>query len=92
MVRVSIRIQVQGQVQGVGYRATLREEAMRRNVDGWVRNKDDGSVEALLQGDERAVRSVIEWAKIGPPRASVTSVDETAEISHPAQIGFEVLI
>lgn len=66
---------IHGRVQGVGYRAALSREALRHGVSGWVRNRHDGRVEALLEGDEAAVLAVLAWARGGPPAASVTRVD-----------------
>lgn len=72
------QIRVKGRVQGVGFRDALRAEARRLHVNGWVRNRADGSVEALLQGDDDAVARLIAWARRGPPLAQVTDVDEQA--------------
>lgn len=52
----------------------MSEEARRHNVNGWVRNHLDGSVEAFLEGEEEDVRAVLDWAKRGPPRARVDSM------------------
>jgi acylphosphatase len=72
------QIRVKGRVQGVGFREALRAEALRLNVNGWVRNRVDGSVEAVLQGDVQAVARLIAWARRGPPLAHVTTLDEQA--------------
>ena len=81
------RLIIRGRVQGVGYRAFLRHEAQRHGVAGWVRNRRDGSVEAVLQGSAEAVQSVIEHARRGPHGARVTDV----EVSEDAGVftGFE---
>jgi acylphosphatase len=65
-------------VQGVGYREGLCNEAYRRGVTGWVRNRSDGTVEALLQGTREAVEAMMAWARRGPPAASVDEVRSTA--------------
>jgi acylphosphatase len=65
---------VSGRVQGVGYRDALRDEAEKRNVGGWVRNRRDGSVEALVQGAPEAVDAIIAWARRGPSLARVTDL------------------
>jgi acylphosphatase len=91
MVRVSVRVLVSGRVQGFSFRAIMREKALHQRVDGWVRNREDGSVEALLQGEETAVRKVIDWAKLGPPRATVSSLKEERLKSHPNQVGFRIV-
>ena len=70
----NVRIEITGHVQGVGFRYAMRAEARRRGVCGWVRNRRDGSVEALLQGDADAVRAPIDWARQGPPGARVAEV------------------
>ncbi len=90
-MRVSVKIVVSGRVQGVSFRATLREKAMHHGVDGWVRNTTDGSVEALLQGEEPAVRKVVDWARRGPPSASVSALVEKRLDSHPNRAGFTIL-
>ncbi len=68
------QILVRGRVQGVGYRYALRDEARRLGVGGWVRNRADGSVEALLQGDAVALAQLIAWARRGPRLAQVDDV------------------
>jgi len=68
------QIRVSGRVQGVGYRYALRDEARRLGVKGWVRNRADGSVEALLQGDDEAVAALVAWAQRGPRAARVHAV------------------
>jgi acylphosphatase len=73
---VTRHIRVSGRVQGVGYRAALRDEAARRGVTGWVRNRADGSVEALVQGSGESLKRLIDWARRGPPGARVTRLDE----------------
>jgi acylphosphatase len=75
---VTRQIRVSGRVQGVGYRVSLQDEASRRGVTGWVRNRRDGTVEALLQGPPAAIDAVIAWARRGPPGAQVDGLSETA--------------
>jgi acylphosphatase len=65
---------VSGRVQGVFYRASLEREAHAGDVAGWVRNRDDGAVEAVLEGEPAAVERVLAWCRQGPPRAEVTDV------------------
>ena len=72
---VTRQIRVSGRVQGVGYREALRAEAARAGICGWVRNRADGSVEALLQGSAEAVERILGWARRGPGMASVTHLD-----------------
>lgn len=71
---VSRQIRVSGRVQGVGYRDALQAQALMRGVHGWVRNRSDGSVEALLHGEAQAVAALIEWARRGPRAARVVDV------------------
>ncbi|HEY1461026.1 MAG TPA: acylphosphatase [Casimicrobiaceae bacterium] len=69
------RIVVSGRVQGVGFRYALADEARSRGIRGWVRNRRDGSVEAMLAGDADAVDALVAWARRGPPSARVSSVE-----------------
>jgi len=80
---------VTGLVQGVGFRAWLRDRATDTGVAGWVRNRSDGAVECLLAGDAEAVRALVERCRIGPPGAAVAAVSTTALIE-PAPIGFAI--
>jgi acylphosphatase len=73
---VTRQIRVSGRVQGVGYRDALREQAEAAAVTGWVRNRKDGTVEALLQGDAESVEAVVSWARRGPPGSRVSDVVE----------------
>jgi acylphosphatase len=70
------QIRVKGRVQGVGFRHALRHEAQLLGIKGWVRNRADGSVEALLQGDAVAVERLIAWARRGPSLAQVQSLQD----------------
>jgi len=72
--KIARRLRITGRVQGVGYRAALRAAAERHGLDGWVRNRSDGSVEAEVSGSAAAVEALIEWARRGPPAAQVTGV------------------
>jgi acylphosphatase len=92
-MKTTRHLRISGRVQGVGYRDALRRQALACGLAGWVRNRRDGSVEALVQGDARSVEDVIAWARRGPPAARVDRVD-----AQPAQgdsdrpyAGFEML-
>ena len=77
---ITRRVVVHGRVQGVTFRESMRREAERHGVGGWVRNRRDGTVEAIVHGPSEAVERVIAWAAHGPPAAQVTSIDvENAE-------------
>ena len=68
------RLIISGRVQGVGFRFSMVIEAERLGVRGWVRNRRDGTVEAVVDGDPATVTAIIEWARAGPPGARVTGV------------------
>ncbi|MFB6303183.1 MAG: acylphosphatase [Haloferacaceae archaeon] len=77
--RVRAHVYVSGRVQGVYYRANTRDTARDAGVDGWVRNLDDGRVEAVFEGPRDAVEGMVEWCHDGSPAAQVTDVDVTYE-------------
>jgi acylphosphatase len=84
------RLHISGRVQGVGFRYAMRHEAARRGVRGWVRNRADGSVEALLAGDAEAVEALIAWARQGPPGATVTGMQAMPADEDVVAEGFEL--
>jgi acylphosphatase len=86
---VARQIRVSGRVQGVGYRAGLLAQARALGLQGWVRNRNDGSVEALVHGEAGAVDALIAWARRGPPAARVSEVRVSAA-AEEAPPGFEV--
>lgn len=73
--RVTRHLVIFGRVQGVFYREAMRIEAERLGVCGWVRNRRDATVEAVVQGPAPAVEALIAWARRGPPDARVTDVE-----------------
>lgn len=73
--RVRAHVYVSGRVQGVYYRATTRDRAREWDVDGWVRNLDDGRVEAVFEGAEAAVEEMVEWCQEGSQAARVEDVE-----------------
>ena len=75
---VAVRVEIRGRVQGVWYRAWAMQEAQARGLRGWVRNRRDGSVEALFIGPKDKVETVIEACREGPPAARVDSVQRFA--------------
>lgn len=83
----TVRLVIRGRVQGVAYRASMAREADSLGVTGWVRNRHDGSVEAVASGPEAAVDALIEWAQRGPPAARVARID--VEAAAGEFVGFE---
>ena len=81
------RLRIHGRVQGVWYRESMRREAERLNVAGWVRNAPDGSVEAVVQGSAAAVDALIQWARSGLPLARVERIE--LDEAHGQFSGFE---
>ena len=89
MDRTRAHVFVSGTVQGVYYRANTRDAAREHGLDGWVRNLDDGRVEAVFEGAQEAVEELIEWCRTGSPAADVESVD--VEYTDPEGLdGFEI--
>jgi acylphosphatase len=83
----SLKLRIEGFVQGVGYRAFAAGEARRLELDGWVRNRSDGKVEALVSGDTKKVEEFVAACMRGPAGARVQNVDlHNAE--PPAERGF----
>ncbi|MBI3767164.1 MAG: acylphosphatase [Deltaproteobacteria bacterium] len=87
---VRLHLHISGRVQGVWYRGAMQAEARRRGVRGWVRNRSDGSVEAVVEGDAVAVRTVADWCRTGPPGAHVADVRERPEPAGDDLAGFEI--
>jgi acylphosphatase len=83
------RAVVRGRVQGVFFRDSARERALAHGVAGWVGNRSDGSVEAVLEGSPEAVERVVRFLHTGPPRAQVESVELSQEPPE-GLTGFEV--
>ena len=73
------RVVVSGRVQGVFFRDSCQQAARQHKVAGWVANRSDGSVEAVFEGDDDAVREMVEWIRSGPSQADVTDIDVTDE-------------
>lgn len=74
-MRCTQHIKLRGRVQGVFFRESLCRKAAELGVTGWVRNRADGSLEAMLQGEADAVKAAIEWAKRGPEYARVEAIE-----------------
>jgi acylphosphatase len=71
---VRARLRIAGRVQGVWYRGSMQEEAERLGIEGWVRNRPDGTVEAEIEAERDTVEALIAWARRGPPGARVSEV------------------
>jgi acylphosphatase len=87
--RTRAHVHVSGNVQGVYFRATTRDEAAEREVDGWVRNREDGRVEAVFEGPPRDVEEMVEFCHEGSSAASVEEIEVTYE-SPEGEDGFRV--
>ena len=79
MKQECVRILVSGNVQGVFFRQALKVVAKKNNVSGWVRNLKDRRVEAVLEGDNKSISSVIEWIRIGPANSRVDDIEVNNE-------------
>lgn len=84
-------LRIHGRVQGVSYRASAQREAIRLGLSGWVRNRHDGSVEALVCGSVAAVEAFVRWAQVGPPAARVDRVLSEDAVPSAAGGGFDCL-
>lgn len=89
MAKIVRHLYISGRVQGVGYRYGMCVQACRMGITGWVRNRCDGRVEAILAGDEDAVLNLIDWAGRGPSQAFVERVDVDLEAYGGEFDGFE---
>jgi len=74
-VRAKANVVFHGRVQGVYFRASCRQDALGRGLMGWVRNRPDGSVEAVLEGERDAIEAAIEWNRTSQPYARVSHVE-----------------
>lgn len=83
-------MEIRGRVQGVGFRYAMQREAERLGVRGWVRNRRDGSVEALAHGERPALEQLVAWARRGPAGASVTDVKVDDAAAQDIGAAFEV--
>lgn len=74
-MQMTRHLRLSGRVQGVFFRESMCREAAKLGVSGWVRNRRDGSLEAMLQGEAAQVEALVTWAKRGPPAAQVESME-----------------
>jgi acylphosphatase len=85
----TLRIVIRGRVQGVFFRDSMRYEAQRLGVAGWVHNRIDGTVEATVHGDPEAVDEIVRWAHHGPKHANVEGVEIEPDVA--SYTGFTVI-
>ncbi len=90
MSKMRAHLFVEGRVQGVFFRACTQEEAQERKLTGWVKNLYDGRVEAVFEGEEKDVQSMIEWCHSGPPHAMVVHASVEIEEYRGEYSGFSV--
>ncbi|TLX79649.1 MAG: acylphosphatase [Thaumarchaeota archaeon] len=91
MLQKRVHIFVKGRVQGVYFRQGMKDIAEKKNVTGWVRNLQDKRVEAILEGKDTDVNSVIEWSQTGSPNAIVENVEIINENYKSEFSKFEIL-
>jgi acylphosphatase len=91
MSATRVRVIVDGRVQGVFFRDSTRRAALDLGVTGWVRNLSDGRVEAAFEGTPEAVATAVAWARRGPERALVTSIEEFSGEEPEGLSGFEIV-
>ncbi len=89
MARTAIHCIIHGKVQNVWYRAWTERTATEKSLDGWVRNRPDGTVEAVFAGDEAAVADMLKACRDGPKLARVTDIDQEPA-DDPGRTGFEI--
>jgi acylphosphatase len=74
MSTVRVSVIIKGRVQGVYFRYETRQQALALGVKGWVKNRPDGAVEGVFEGDRECVKKLVEWCRQGPPDAEVTEL------------------
>lgn len=87
----TVRVIVRGKVQGVGFRAYAEMQARALRLDGWVRNRSDGTVEALLSGETAVIERMMIALRVGPPHSAVINVRSMPEDGADVEPGFRVL-
>ena len=90
MEKTRAHVFVSGKVQGVYYRANTQEAAREKGIGGWVRNLDDGRVEAVFEGEKDGVEAIVEWCHKGSRRAEVEDAEVEWEVATDEFDGFEV--
>lgn len=87
---MTLEIRIYGKVQGVWFRASAKDEALRLRLTGKVWNEPDGSVGVLVQGDAESIQSFIDWCKQGPPLARVQEVQGAEVVTTEVFTGFDI--
>jgi len=90
MEKKRVRVFIDGRVQGVCFRMETRRAAEERGVDGWVRNLPNGKVEAVFEGEDTKVQSMLQWCETGPPLARVNRVEVENETPTDEFEGFRI--
>ena len=85
-----VRVLIDGRVQGVCFRMETRQAAEERGVEGWVRNLPNGKVEAVFEGEDTKVQSMLQWCETGPPLARVNRVEVENETPTDEFEGFRI--
>ena len=88
--RTALRLVISGRVHGVGFRHHLLRTAQAAGLDGWCRNRYDGTVEAVLAGPPAKVDLVLAWCRHGPAHADVTDVTVERDVPDPGADGFHI--
>lgn len=88
--QLAMKGRIEGRVQGVSFRASMRAQAQQCAAAGWVRNLPDGAVEFLAQGDGNSVRQLLDWARRGPPGASVDAFNASEVEAESGLTDFEI--
>ena len=83
----TLHLVIHGRVQGVWFRESMVQQARQLGIRGWVRNRADHTVEAIIQGNDDTVSAILDWARVGPPLATVTRLDSTSTTGE--FVGFE---
>jgi acylphosphatase len=79
MNKVRAHVIIEGRVQGVFFRSSTQDEAVRLGITGWVKNRRDRKVEAVFEGERDKIEEIVNWCHVGPPWAKVRKVDITWE-------------
>ncbi len=85
-----LHLVIHGIVQGVGYRYSTYKKALQMGLTGWVRNRSDGTVEAVFEGPREKLEEILQWCYEGPIGAHVTDVDVQWEEGNPGYVNFEI--